>query len=54
MSKLEELVEKSPNSKVSNLFKYLKEIKNKENKIGVLSDNYKKMFDMEKNADFMM
>lgn len=29
-------------------------MKNKENKIGQLSDNYKKMFDMEKNADFMM
>ena len=36
------------------MFKYLKELKNKEHKIGVLSDNYKKMFDMEKNADFMM
>ena len=54
MTKLEELVDKSPNSKVSNLFKYLKELKNKENKIGFLSEDYKKMFDMEKNADFMM
>lgn len=51
---LQELVDKSFNPKVGQLFKYLKELKNKENKIGVLSDNIKKMFDMEKNADFMM
>lgn len=54
MPKLEELVEKSTNQKVSNLFKYLKEVGSKDSKVGVLSENYKKMFDMEKNADFMM
>lgn len=54
MQKLEELVDKSLNPKVDNLFKYLKELRNKEHKIGILSENYKKMFDMEKNADFMM
>lgn len=54
MQKLEELVDKSLNPKVDNLFKYLKQLRNKENKIGILSENYKKMFDMEKNADFMM
>lgn len=36
------------------MFKYLKELKNKESKIGALSDTVKKMFDMEKNADFMI
>lgn len=54
MTKLEGLVDKSPNQKVSNLFKYLKEIGSKDAKIGVLSENYKKIFDMEKNADLMM
>jgi len=46
MTQLEALVDKSTNAKVDNLFKYLRELKNKEHKIGVLSDNYKKMFDM--------
>jgi hypothetical protein len=48
------LVDKSSNPKVDQLFKYLKESRNKDSKIGFLSDNVKKMFDMEKNADFMM
>jgi hypothetical protein len=45
--KLEVLVDKSPNPKVSNLFKYLKDLRNKENKTGgALSEHYRKMFDM--------
>lgn len=48
------MVDKSESPKVEQLFKYLKELKNKENKVGVLNDNIRKMFDMEKNADLMM
>jgi hypothetical protein len=47
-------VGKSDTPKVNQLFKYLKALRNKESKVGVINDNIKKMFDMEKNADFML
>jgi carbamate kinase len=45
-SELQKMVENSLNPKVSQMFKYLKEIKNKEVKIGSLSESATKMFNM--------
>lgn len=48
-------MDKSESPKVGQLFKYLKEIRNREKGgVGVLSESVKKLFDMEKNADFLM
>jgi hypothetical protein len=51
---LEGLVDRSESPKVAQLFKYLKELRSREKGVGVISDSVKKLFDMEKNADFLM
>lgn len=51
---LQGLVERSESPKVEQLFKYLKELRSREKGVGVISDNIKKLFDVEKNADFLM
>jgi hypothetical protein len=54
VGKLQQLVENSQSPKVEQLFKYLKELRSREKGVGVISESVKKLFDMEKNADFMM
>ena len=55
MPALSALVDQSTSPKAEQLLRYLKELGSRGSKeVGTLSDNVRNMFDMEKNADFMM